>query len=174
MTTATIKVIGIPQTLFSLQSLTPELRRKHLKIAMSAAGGVMKDVAKPRMPKETGLLRRAIVVKAHVPKKPNKPAYAVVGANNKVIGAVTTFRGKARILTNARYRKSSDPTNFGRLRRPGRYLHLVDKGTKRSRAARVLETTAVMMRPAAEAAAVRKLRQGIQEVAFGLNKKAFK
>lgn len=174
MTTTSVKVIGIPQTLFALQSFTPELRRKHLKIAMSAAGGVMKDAAKPRMPKETGILRRAIIVKAHVPKRGDKPAYAVVGANNKVVGAFTTVRGRARILTNARYLKSGNPTNFGRLRRPGRYLHLVEKGTRRSRGAKVLETTALMMRSAAEAAAVRKLRQGIQEVAFGLSSKAFK
>jgi hypothetical protein len=174
MTTASIKVIGIPQTLFVLQSFTPELRRKHLKIAMSAAGGVMKDAAKPQMPKETGLLRRSIIVKSSVPKNPAKPAYAAVGASRKTLGAFTTTRGRARILTNARYLKSGQPGNFGRLRRPARYLHLVEKGTRRSRAARVLERTAIVMKQPAEAAAVRKLKQGVQEVAFGLSQKAFK
>jgi HK97 gp10 family phage protein len=173
-----IKVIGIPQTLFALQSFTPELRRKHLKIAMSAAGGVMKDAAKPRMPKETGLLRQAISVKAHVPKKENRPAYALIGTSNKVVGAVAQIGGRTRTLTNARFKKLN-ATNmgaiyFGRMRRPSRYLHLVEKGTRRSSGAHVLETTYRVMKSAAEAAAVVKLKQGVAEVAFGLSKKAFK
>lgn len=108
-----------------------------MRVALNAAGGVIRDAAVALAPKETGLLRKSIKVKvsvpeaSHNPKHWSRPAYAVIGPARRIVSAVTTS-GKGSLRTvgrNAAINAAFRGKTVTR-RRPSRYAHLVEKGTK--------------------------------------------
>lgn len=135
--TLAIKVFGVQDCLEAFKDLPRTVRNKHMKIALNAAGGVIRDSMAGFAPKETGLLRKSLKVKATVPDASHnplhhgKPAYAVVGPARRVASAVTTS-GKGSLRTvgrNAAFIAAFKGKTVTR-RRPSRYSHLVERGTR--------------------------------------------
>lgn len=130
-----VKVHGVPDTLAAFADLPRTLQNRHMRIAINAAGGVIRDAAAANVPRETGLLRKSLKVKARVPNASHdvrhwgKPAYAVVGPARKVVGLATTVRGVTRGGIK-RAIKAQSGIGAVRIRRASRYAHLVERGTK--------------------------------------------
>lgn len=176
-----IQVFGINELKGALLDLPRSLQNRHMRIAMNAGGGVIRDAAVARAPRETGLLKRSLKVKVRVPDASfskahhGKSAYAVIGPSRQVVG-VQKYRkswalGGFKTVRLAR-RKKGEQDRFQKsrlivattLRRPSRYSHLVEKGTKRGvKAVRFLAGAARSAGSLAKAAIVRKLNQGISE-----------
>jgi hypothetical protein len=85
----TIRIHGVPEALRAFDQLPRRVRFKHLRIALNAGGGVIRDAYKARAHRETGLLSKSIGVKVTIPdasfnsKHRGKPATAVVGVKRK-------------------------------------------------------------------------------------------
>jgi hypothetical protein len=85
----TIRIHGVPEALRAFDQLPRRVRFKHLRIALNAGGGVIRDRYKAIAHKETGLLSKSIGVKVKIPDASfnsahhGKPAYAVVGVKRK-------------------------------------------------------------------------------------------
>lgn len=135
--TLTADSISIRRAVLNLQSLPAKVRNRHMKIAMSAAGGVVARQAIANLPKATGLLRKSIKVKAVVPdasynvKHHGKPAYAIVGPTRRVVGPVIRGKdGKAKKLSDKKAFKYVMGGGKVETRSPSRYAHLIERGTK--------------------------------------------
>jgi hypothetical protein len=87
--TTTIKIYGIPEALRAFGELPRRVRFKHLRIALSAGGGVVRDAYAARAHRVTGLLAKSIGVKVTIPdasfnsKHHGKPATAIVGVKRR-------------------------------------------------------------------------------------------
>lgn len=135
--TLAVKVFGVQDCLEAFKDLPRTVRNKHMRIGLNAAGGVIRDAAVAFAPKETGLLRKSIKVKVKVPDASfnplhhGKPAYAVVGPARRIASAVTTSgKGSLRAVgRNAAINAAFKGRTVTR-RRPSRYAHLVERGTK--------------------------------------------
>lgn len=85
----TIRIHGVPEALRAFDELPRRVRHKHLRIALNAGGGVIRDRYKAIAHRETGLLSKSIGVKVKIPDASfnkahhGKPAYAVVGVKRK-------------------------------------------------------------------------------------------
>lgn len=79
--------------------------------AVKAGAKLVQQRAKPSAPKRTGALRQSIGIKSQKGSRGKTLALAVIGARSKV---AKTLRGKTV--------------------RPAKYAHLVERGTRRSRA----------------------------------------
>lgn len=155
--TLVIKVHGIPEALEAFRDLPRTVQNKHMRIAMNAGGGVIRDAMASRTPTDTGLLKRSFRVKVSVPNASynvahhGRPAYAVIGPSRNVAG-IQTFRksGRAGMVKQVRIKRKGGVDTFTRsglgvattLHRPSRYWHLVERGVKAHavsvKAARVL------------------------------------
>lgn len=132
-----VKVFGVQDCIEAFRDLPRTVRNKHMRIGLNAAGGVIRDAAVNFAPKETGLLRKAIKVKVKVPDASHnplhhgRPAYAVVGPARRIASAVTTSgKGSLRAVgRNAAINAAFKGKTVTR-RRPSRYAHLVERGTK--------------------------------------------
>lgn len=84
-----IKVYGVPHAVRAFEQLPRRVQFRHLRIALNAGGGVIRDAYKARAHQETGLLAKSIGVKVAIPdasfnpKHHGKPAYAVIGVKRK-------------------------------------------------------------------------------------------
>lgn len=123
-----VRIDGIPQAIAAMQNLTPAVRIRHLRIAMNAAMGVIKNHTVP--PRLTGLLDRSQRVKVVIPaasKDPrhhDKPAYSLLGAGRGLAG-LRTKRGKVRTLTR---KKAATAKALGnKLVYASRYSHFAEK-----------------------------------------------
>jgi hypothetical protein len=167
----TIHVIGIPQALRAFDQFPRAIRNKHLRIALSAAAGTIRDAAVPLARRQTGLLAKSLGVK--LPSigasiKAGKPISAVVGARRRFIGPAAIIGGKTKLLSLRKATKRVLSGGTVQTRRPSRYSHLIEKGHGGPRAARAypfLEPAARSAGPAAGAKAMQKLQQGVQEEA---------
>lgn len=105
---------------------------KVLRKALMAWGGFVKKRAQELAPDETGLLKKSLKVEAVIPdasfnvKHHGKPAYVMVGPSRKVVGY--TVGGK--LTTQRRAMKIAAAFGTYQRRRPSRYAHLVERGTK--------------------------------------------
>lgn len=141
-----ITVYGVPEAVSAFKELPRSMRNKHMRIAMNAGGGIIRDDMVTRTPVDAGLLKRSYRVKVRVPDASyniahhGRPAYAVIGPSRNVVG-VQTFRksgkaGKVKLSRVKRVPKLGDFfTKTGLkvatdLQRPSRYFHLVDRGVK--------------------------------------------
>jgi hypothetical protein len=85
----TIRIHGVPEALRAFDQLPRRVRFKHLRIALNAGGGVIRDAYKARAHRETGLLSKSIGVKVTIPDASfnkahhGKPATAVIGVKRK-------------------------------------------------------------------------------------------
>lgn len=167
--TLVLKVFGVPETMASFRDLPLRLRTRHMRIALNAAGGVLRDAAVANIPKQSGLLRKSMKVKVKIPDESfnvahhGRPAYALVGASRNVAG-IGTYRksgqkGRVKSVKLDRvgerdvFRPGPNAAHSGipvatNLLRPSRYAHLVERGTKghsiSAKSARVLSSGSVV------------------------------
>jgi hypothetical protein len=123
-----IQILGVKEAVAALQGLTPAVRIRHMRIALNAAMGVLKNYTVP--PRRTGLLDRSQRVKVVIPqasrdhKHWDRPAYGLLGAG-RGLTAVITARGKARILSAKA--KATAKAAGTRTVRASRYSHFAEK-----------------------------------------------
>lgn len=164
--TAQIKIFGVREALFAFRELPRRVGFKWLRIALSAAGGIIRDQAAQNARRETGLLAKSLGVKVKIPDASfnaahhGKPAYVVIGPKRHSgrllkINARGNLRGfgaaqKALAAERKRLNKEGLLSPLRRehaaivavakqfphaiYRNPSRYAHLIEKGTKHSRA----------------------------------------
>lgn len=176
---------NLKQALKALDEFPRGIRRKWTRIALSAAGGVLRDAAKRLVPQETRLLERSLAVKVKVPRDANRPAYALVGAKRGVrrpvfasakrFGAVS--RKRLRTIGEARAQKLLARGERIRYRSPARYIHLVEnphllRGGGMTEGSRFLSRTLATAGQAAEAKAISKIREGVQAEAAKVRARA--
>lgn len=161
----------------NLQTLPRKVMFKHVRIGMMAWGGVVKRKMQELAPKETGLLRRSIIVKARIPdasynvKHHGKPAYAIVGPRRDLVRAVALTPKGFRSKSAAGIAKAHAAGKRVVIRRPSRYAHLVDRGTRKG-----VKATGFIRRAQNYGAGVGiqklfdKLRQGIEQETAALAK----
>lgn len=135
MSRQVVKVFGVSDCVAAFSDLPRTVQNRHMRIALNAAGGVIRDAAVANLPRETGLLRKSVKVKVRVPnashnqKHWGRPAYAVIGPARRVVGLATTVLGKTRAGIK-RAIKAQTGAGSVRIRRPSRYAHLIERGTK--------------------------------------------
>lgn len=181
MATTVLKLFGAKETMFALQELPRRVYFRHQRIALSAAGGVIRDEAAARARRVTGLMAKSFGVKVKIPdssfnkKHHGRPAYVIIGPRRRFVGVKVYRLSKAGRLSSRikQFSLKSGRKIATTLRRPTRYTHLVEKGTKRSRAFPALGPAVAAARDRAMAAYQRKIKQGIEQEAFGLSKELF-
>ena len=181
--TLAIKVFGVEECLATFAALPMDIQNRKMRIAMNAGGGVIRDAAVALAPSETGLLKKSLKVKATVPNASHnpahhgKPAKAIIGASRNVVG-VQTFRksgamGKVK-TARLKKRKKGEADRWARsglllgttVRRPSRYAHLVEKGTKRGvKGQHFLSRAVSVAGAAAQSKVIAKLQEGLHEFA---------
>ena len=96
--------------------------------ALGKAGTRIAQEVRPHVPSYTGLLRQAILKKDS--KHTSKAIYSLVGASRKIEGpAIKNYVSKAKKARRAR-RPFIATRAVSRVRKPSRYLHLVERGHK--------------------------------------------
>lgn len=186
MSRLNVQIVGIEQAIRNLQELPKGLQRKHMRIAMNAAGGVLKTAAVSRVPRQTGLLKRSLSVKVKANKRGEW--FAAVGPKRGMkVGVRTTAKGTLRAMSAAKTKSLAAAGETVRYANPARYAHLAEKGTKahivratnkrvlagggniygrqvtiRARGSRFLQIAATVAGPQASAKAVQKLLDGIE------------
>lgn len=124
---------GLEATVKAFDAFPKRLRNKHLRRGMNAVGKDLLWAAKARTPKRTGLLYKSLGRKSKT-YRGGAVIVAIVGARKgfrKQVG-VRVFDSRP----GTRYpKKAGDPVYAD----PTKYLHLVNLGTARSRAYRVLQ-----------------------------------
>jgi HK97 gp10 family phage protein len=134
--TLVLRVGGVQDTLNAFRDLPRAIRNRHMRIAMNAGAGVIRDAAVANAPKQSGLLKKSLKIKVRVPdasynvKHHGKPAYAVIGPARGVVGRVATIKGVVKTITTRQAIKRSFGGGGFTTRRPARYAHLVEKGTR--------------------------------------------
>lgn len=93
MTSGFLKVnviaLGIEQAVANLAQLPKKVAFKHLRKALSAAGGTIKKAAAANVPVETGLLKKSLIVKTKIPdaswdiRHHGRPAYTIIGPRRR-------------------------------------------------------------------------------------------
>ena len=139
------RILGVKQTILTFTELPQTVQNTGMRKGLNAAGGVIRDAAVANTPRASGLLRRSLKVKVRIPNASyntahhGRPAYAVIGPARRVAGVVH--------LTSKGFRTTTAPLGLAEggglralgkrkitvavRRKPSRYAHLVEKGTKR-------------------------------------------
>lgn len=131
------RVYGVQDTLQAFAEIPLTVQNKGMRIALNAAGGVIRDAAVANAPKESGLLKRSLKVKVKVPNASynrahhGRPAYAIVGPARRIVQAVVVTKKGARTKSAAGIAKAASKGLGVHIRRPSRYAHLVERGTNR-------------------------------------------
>ena len=131
-----LQIVGVQDTINAFRDLTRTVRNKHMRIAMNAGAGVIRDAAVANAPKETGLLKKSLKIKVRVPDASfnaahhGRPAYAVIGPARGVVSRVANVKGTVKTITTRQAIKRSFGGGGFTTRRPSRYAHLVEKGTR--------------------------------------------
>src|SRR5947209_1346328 len=105
MTQPVFKMYGLPDAVRALEELPRRLQNRHTRIALNAAGGVLKKTAQAEAPKQTRLLEQSLGVKvkvpaaSHNPKHWGKPAYAIIGPRRGFLAPVARIKGKIKKLS---------------------------------------------------------------------------
>lgn len=193
-----IKVFGVPEAIRNIEQLPIRLRNKHMRIALNAGAGLIRDAAKPFVPVDSGLLKKSLAVKVKIPQAStnsdhwDKPSYAVIGVRRRSgkflartkKGRLRGYGNANRELKRARAFEVSGQTarqreveavRFTRsmfprseYRNPSRYAHLVEKGTKRTHARPFLQPAVAIAGAAAGAKIVAKLNAAVHAEAAAL------
>lgn len=165
--TLRIQVLGVRETVATFQELPRSIRNRHMRIAMNAGAGIVRDAAVARAPRETGLLGRAQKIKVKIPDASfnaahhGRPAYAVIGTSRRVVSAIgRTAKGKVRRISDKRATKIVLGGGRVAFRKPSRYAHLAGKSGKQW-----LVQAARSAGPAAQAKIISKLHDGLREFA---------
>lgn len=124
---------SLHRVLSNLSALPRNVALRVFRIALNAWGGVVKDAAKSRARKRTGLLQRSVSVKVKIPAASynkahhGKPAYVIVGPSRSKTAQVATIRGKVRSVGKSRAAKLQAAGTAVRTVRASRYAHLVER-----------------------------------------------
>lgn len=135
--TLVLRVGGVQDTINAFRDLPRSIRNRHMRIAMNAGAGVIRDAAVANAPKETGLLKKSLKIKVRVPDASynvahhGRPAYAVIGPSRYVVGPTIRKGGKPKLLTIRRAVKYVLGGGKVQTRSPSRYAHLVERGTRK-------------------------------------------
>jgi hypothetical protein len=87
--TTQIHIEGVKEAMRAFSELPRRVGFKHLRIALNAGAGVIRDRYAAMVPRETGLLSKSIGVRVKIPDASynkdhhGKPAYAVIGPKRK-------------------------------------------------------------------------------------------
>jgi hypothetical protein len=134
--TIRMELKGVPQAMAALSELPRRVGFKHLRIALNAGGGILKQSAMSHAPSKTGLLRKSIGVKVKIPdasfnvKHHGKAAYIVIGPRRGFVRASINNAGAAKLLSDRKALKRVLGGGRVNTRNPARYAHLVHGGTK--------------------------------------------
>lgn len=199
MTTAVIRVHGVPQALRTFEELPRRIRFKHLRIALNAGGGVIKNQYVAIAHRQTGLLAKSIAVKVAIPdasfnrQHHGRPAYAVIGTKRKAgrmmrlnkRNVLKGFGAAQKELVAERKRLASDGKLTPRKREAAAVKAVLDKhkdavfrnpsryahlaGPNR-KGAEVLSAAVRATKDAAGARIIEKLQQGLQTEAAALSR----
>jgi hypothetical protein len=175
VSTYAIKVYGIPEAAAALNELPRRLQIRHMRIALNAAAGLIRDSARSIVRRESGLLAKSLKVgpgpfgavipdASKDPRHHGKPAFAVIGPARRYVGPVVG--GKSLSIRKATKRVLSGGTV--QTRRPSRYAHLIEKGHGGPHPASAypfLSRAVAQSKAAAMAKATRKLQDGIVQSA---------
>lgn len=117
------------QLMSNLAELPRRVGLRVFRVALNAWGGTVRNFAKVKARRETGLLQKSLKVKVAIPdasynvKHHGKPAYVIVGPARGVEGLVQN----GRTVTRAKLEKTGWRGNRVTKRRPSRYAHLVER-----------------------------------------------
>jgi len=159
--TAVIDRDGLDGTLKMLKWLPKKLGEKVLKKAVGIASRKLSKAVKNGLPVRTGILKKSIGAKIKQYRN-TKIIVGVVGAKKGFRTQVGTYKRDSR--KSAKYpHKKGDPIYVN----PVNYLHLVELGTERSRAFRILENTTNAMKPTIRAEMIKAINTGLKKFADG-------
>lgn len=122
-----VKVEGTLQAIEAMRKLEPAVRIKHMRIALLAAGGVIKKEIEATAPRDSGLLMKSIRVKAIIPQASKNPDYHDRPAS--------VFIGPGRGLTGVRRRLKSGKLGVLSVRTFKSVKKILDADNKAGRAA---------------------------------------
>lgn len=110
------RVTNLPQALAAMSRFPEAIRRKWLRIAMNAGGGLLRRRLFTQVSRRTGLLRQSLGVKVAFLKKKPGEWHATVGARRRFkkqkpqvvagLGIQVSKRGKIRAATKAQLRNA--------------------------------------------------------------------
>jgi hypothetical protein len=127
-----MRLVGLREASFVLNEFPKRMRRKYMRVAMNAGGGVLKKAAVANVPSGANrLLKQSIAVKVKGTRK--EEWYAAVGPKRgmKLARKHWSQGGASRVLN----RKATDmlasiPGQKEQYINPARYAHLVERGTR--------------------------------------------
>ena len=136
----TIRLYGVQEALRAFNGLPRNVQRRHLRIALSAGGGVIKNRAASLARRRTGLLSKSYAVKVTIPNA--KPASAVIGTKRRAgkFFKLATLRGHGKAQREFKLERErlgeKEAVRFVRASfkgavfvNPSRYAHLAGKDT---------------------------------------------
>src|SRR4051812_2201580 len=141
------KLYGLPDAVRAIEELPRRLQNKHVRIALNAAGGVLKRAAQANAPRQTGLLEKSLGVKVKVPAASfnsahhDKPAYAIIGPRRGFLAPVARVKGQTKKLSIRAATKRVLGGGKVRARNPSRYAHLAAKSHNVVRGGKVVGRT---------------------------------
>lgn len=159
------------QLVGNLNKLPRRVATKHLRIGLSAAGGVAKGVASSRAAKETGLLGKSMAVKVTIPDASfnkahhGRPARVMVGPSRTVVRAAIHGRKGTKLLSDRKAAKRVLSGGKVQVRKPSRYAHLAEKKSP------AIAHAQVALEGLGMAKLKQKLEQGLAAEAAALAKK---
>jgi HK97 gp10 family phage protein len=138
-----------------LDELPRRVARRGARMAVTAAANPILKGARARAPRASGLLKKAIGKKV---KAFGSTAVAIIGARKDVQGSVPL--------------KSNGATTKFVFRKPSRYFHLVEKGTRQgAKANPFLADAYAANKGSAELIAAAKMSTFVESEAFKLGKR---
>lgn len=158
-----MQLTGVREALHNMRELPRGVQIRQLRIALNAAGGILKRYAAASAPKETGLLKQSIVVKVIIPDASKntahhgKPARVIIGPSRKVKRPVHRGAKGLRAITEKRAANLRHQGKaVDKYRKPSRYAHLAHRKTP------YLTTAVNIAGAAAMHKASQKLREGVE------------
>lgn len=125
----------LAKTQFALEQLPVRVQFRQQRIALSAMGGEVKRTMVAYAARDSGLLKKSIIVnKPVIPnasrnaKHHGRPASVKIGPRRSTIGAVGITGKRKRSLRVLRTAGQFAQAARIQVRRPTRYAHLVEKG----------------------------------------------
>lgn len=180
-----LQVTGVEKALKAFAQLPPRMQFKHMRIALNAGAGVIRDRAKTIVLKKTRLLARSLTVKVKIPNASynpshwGKPEYALIGPSRRY------FASSVPTQTARRFLKGQGPVNRRKIQKttgrriPGsgyfgmkfasRYAHVVEKGSKHMMGYSFLDTAVRTEGDVAQRKIIRKLEDGLKQEAAALS-----
>ena len=170
-----VHVSGVEKAIAAFKQLPIRMQFKHIRIAMNAAAGVIRDKAKQLVPEETRLLKRSLAIKVKIPNASynqehwGRPEYAVIGPSRRAISELIQGVTKTgRLTSKRRISTSGKQSGEGGIKRASRYAHLVEHGHGGVRPARAQP----FLGPAVRIAGTQAQQKALAKIFEGITKEA--